>query len=48
MMMAWLFIFLAFVLIIGSALILLRTAKKPKLSNSVKAKPYQDDEDSGW
>lgn len=47
MMMAVLFIFLAVVLIIGSALILLRTAKQPKLPDSVKVQPYQDDED-GW
>ncbi|MGR9114486.1 MAG: hypothetical protein ACU85E_01875 [Gammaproteobacteria bacterium] len=47
-MMAVLFILLAVILIIGSALILLRTAKKPRLPGSVKAKPYQDDEDSGW
>lgn len=47
-MMAVLFIFLSVVLIIGSALILLGTAKKPKLPGSVKAQPYQDDEGSGW
>ena len=48
MMMALLFIFMAVILIIGSALILLRTAKKPKVPDSVKAQPYQDDEGSGW
>ena len=48
MMMALFFIFLAVILIIGSALILLRTAKKPKVPDSVKAQPYQDDEGSGW
>ncbi|MGR9046883.1 MAG: hypothetical protein ACU83N_16500 [Gammaproteobacteria bacterium] len=47
-MMALLFIFLSVVLIIGSALILLRTAKKPRLPDSVKSQPYQDDEGSGW
>jgi hypothetical protein len=33
--------------VVGNALILLRTAKKPKIPNSVKPKPYEDDE-GGW
>jgi hypothetical protein len=45
-MTALLFIALAVVLIIGSALILLRTAKIPKIPDNVKAQPY-DDEDDG-
>jgi hypothetical protein len=35
----------AFILIVGSALILLRTAKKPRIPPGVKPIPY-DDEDS--
>jgi len=44
-MTAFLFIVLAVVLIIGSALILLRTAKTPKIPDSVKAQPYEDEDD---
>lgn len=44
-----LFILLAVVLIGSSALVLLRTAKKPKIPPSVKPKPYDDDGDeSRW
>jgi NADH:ubiquinone oxidoreductase subunit 3 (subunit A) len=46
-MIAFLFIVLAVVLIIGTALILLRTAKTPKIPDSVKVQPYED-EDDGW
>ena len=42
------FILLAVVLIIGSALILLRTARSGKLPKNIKAKPYEDDDESGW
>lgn len=41
-------IFLMFMFIIGNALVLLRTAKKPKVPKDVKPQPYEDDEDSGW
>lgn len=34
-------------IVVGNALILLRTAKKPKIPDSVKPKPYADDE-NGW
>jgi len=33
--------------IVGNALILLRTAKTPKVPDSVQPKPHEDDED-GW
>ena len=35
------------IVVVGNALLLLRTAKKPKIPDSVKAKPY-DDEEGGW
>ena len=46
-----LFILLGIVLVGGSALVLLRTAKKPRIPDSVKAQPYSDDDDEdrrGW
>ena len=42
------FAVLALVLVVGSALVLLRTARQPKVPPSVKSKPYRDDEASGW
>lgn len=45
--MVWLIIVLALALIIGNALVLLRTAKKPQASKEVRPQPY-DDEGSGW
>lgn len=42
--MLWLCLFLAACLIIGSAMILLRTAKPPKIPPSVKAQPYEADD----
>ena len=45
------FILIGVVLVGGSTLILLRTAKKPKVPDSVKPKPYSEDDnddDSGW
>lgn len=39
---------LAGVLIVGNLMILLRTAKKPKVPPDVKAQPYEDDDESGW
>lgn len=47
-MVALFFIFLAVILIIGSALILLKTAKSPKVPDSVKSRPYRDNDESGW
>ena len=46
--MAILFSLLAVVWVVGSALILLGTAKLPKLPDSVKAQPDRDEDDSGW
>ena len=42
-MAAFLFIALAILLIIGNALILLRTAKTPKIPDRVKPRPYEDE-----
>jgi len=36
---------LVFLVIVGNALILLKTAKKPKVPDSVKSKPPEDNED---
>jgi NADH:ubiquinone oxidoreductase subunit 3 (subunit A) len=42
--------FLAIILIIGNLLILLRTAKKPKVPDMVKPQPYEaeNDDNSAW
>lgn len=45
--MFWLFMTLVIVLMVGNALTLLRTAKKPKIPEGVKAQPYKDDKDGG-
>ncbi len=42
--MVFLFIALAMCLIIGSALVLLRTANMHKPPKDVKAQPYEDDD----
>ncbi len=47
-MWVYLVILLVLLFIVGNALVLLRTAKKPKVPESVKPQPYEDDEDSGW
>ncbi len=39
------FILLTVIIIAGNAMILLRTAKKPKIPKSVKPQPYTDDPD---
>jgi hypothetical protein len=43
----WIVLVVVFLVVAGNALILLRTAKKPKLPKSVKPKPYDEDQD-GW
>jgi len=44
----WIIIFIVAVLfVLGSALLLLRSAKMPKIPAQLKSKPY-DDDDSGW
>jgi flagellar basal body-associated protein FliL len=41
----WIILFIVAVLfVLGSALILLRSAKIPKIPDNVKAQPYEDDE----
>ncbi len=45
----WILLGLAILIIVGNALMLLRTATKPKIPDSVKPKPYRDEDDeSGW
>ena len=46
----WLFfIIFAIIVVVGNAMILLHTAKKPKLPDNVKSQPYEDDDDdSSW
>jgi hypothetical protein len=40
----FIFLLLAVIIIAGNALILLRTAKKPKLPKSVRPQPYGNDD----
>jgi NADH:ubiquinone oxidoreductase subunit 3 (subunit A) len=41
----WIILFIiALLFVLGSALILLRSAKTPKIPDTVKAQPYEDDE----
>ena len=47
-MWMYIIIFLALIVIVGNALLLLRTANKPKIPDSVKPHPYEDEDDSGW
>lgn len=44
----WGLLILAIVLVVGSALVLLRTARPPRLPGSIKPKPYDDDDQGGW
>jgi hypothetical protein len=46
----WIILFiLALLFVLGSALLLLRSAKIPKIPDDVKPQPYQnDDENEGW
>ena len=46
--MFWLALILVVVVVVGNALILLRTARKPDIPDSFKAKPYQEDDGNGW
>lgn len=43
----WLALALVVLVFVGNALLLLRTAKRPKIPASYQARPRQDDED-GW
>jgi hypothetical protein len=43
----WIVLFIiALLFVLGSALILLRSAKMPKIPDNVKAQPYEEDEDN--
>jgi NADH:ubiquinone oxidoreductase subunit 3 (subunit A) len=46
----WIVLFIVVVLfVLGSALILLRSAKMPKIPDNVKSQPYEkDDSDDGY
>ncbi|MDD5578417.1 MAG: hypothetical protein PHY16_03935 [Methylobacter sp.] len=45
----WIVIFIiAMMFVLGNALILLRTAKKPKIPDNVKAQPYDEKNSSDW
>jgi len=46
MTLFWIFLALAVMLMVGNALTLLRTAKRPKLPEGVKPQPYRDDEEN--
>ena len=40
----WIILALVIIIVLGNALTLLRTAKKPKIPEGVKPQPYGDDE----
>jgi hypothetical protein len=45
----WIVLFIVAVLfVLGSALILLRSAKIPKIPDNVKSQPYNDDNSDDW
>lgn len=45
----WIVLFIiALLFVLGSALLLLRSANSGKIPDNVKAQPYKDDEGSGW
>lgn len=45
----WIVLFIvALLFVLGSALLLLRSARIPKIPDHVKPQPYQDDDDGGW
>lgn len=43
----WLILGLVLLVVVGNAMLLLRSAKSSKPPDTVKPKPY-DDEDGGW
>lgn len=47
-MWIYLIIFLVLMFIIGNALVLLRTAKKPKIPDKFESQPYRVNDESGW
>ncbi|MDD5320068.1 MAG: hypothetical protein PHD43_05535 [Methylococcales bacterium] len=45
----WIVLFIVAVLfVLGSALILLKSAKIPKIPDNVKSQPYNDDNSDNW
>ncbi|MDD5276863.1 MAG: hypothetical protein PHR16_12375 [Methylovulum sp.] len=45
----WIILFIvALLFVLGSALLLLRSAKTSRLPDNVKSQPYNDDDGSGW
>jgi hypothetical protein len=45
----WIALFIVAILfVLGSALILLRSAKIPKIPDNVKPQPYKDDDSEDW
>jgi hypothetical protein len=45
----WIVLFIvALLFVLGGALILLRSAKIPKVPDNVKAQPYDQDEEDNW
>jgi hypothetical protein len=45
----WIVLFIVAVLfVIGSALMLLRSAKIPKIPDNVKSQPYDEDKSDDW
>ena len=45
----WIVLFIVAVLfVLGSALILLRSAKMPKIGDNVKPQPYDEDKSDDW
>jgi len=44
----WIIVFVvALLFVLGSALLLLRSAKIPKIPDHIKSQPYQDEDDDG-
>jgi hypothetical protein len=45
----WIVLFIvALLFVLGSALILLRSAKTPKIPDNVKSQPYNEDDSDIW
>lgn len=45
MILFWIFLALVIIIVLGNAMVLLRTARKPHIPDSLKPQPYEDDED---
>ena len=41
----WIVLILVVLVVLGNALMLLRTAQKPRIPEGVKSQPYEDNED---